>query len=178
MPAAKTGRESRARPSEAVHASAVVVGEAGILIHGAPGTGKSELAAQLVVEATRRGHFARLVGDDRILMAKAGGRILLRPHPGIAGLIEKRWEGIVAVACEPAVILRCVVDLEDSSTPLPARLPEDVELRMVWREISVRRLVFPAALTIERRAARTLDFLAGELPINSLNLCISPLPIG
>lgn len=178
MPAAKTGSESCTGPSEAVHASAVVVGEAGILIRGAPGTGKSELAAHIVFEARCRGHFARLVGDDRILMANAGGRILLRPHPGIAGLIEKRWEGIVAVPCEPAVILRCVVDLEDGTTPLPARLPCDAEMRLVWREISIRRLVFPAALTVERRAARTLDFLAGELPINSLNLCISPLPIG
>jgi HPr kinase/phosphorylase len=163
---------------EAVHASAVVVGEFGLLIRGAPGAGKSELAGHIIGEALQRGHFARLVGDDRIIMATAGARILLRSHPGIAGMMERRWEGIVAVPYEPAAVLRCVVDLEQSGAPLPDRIPEEAAKRLIWREISVPRLVFPASLTVERRTARVLDFLARDLAINSLNLCISPLPIG
>lgn len=49
-----------------VHGTAAVVGEAGVLIRGASGAGKSSLALALVDAAAARGLFARLVGDDRI----------------------------------------------------------------------------------------------------------------
>ncbi|MCC2096020.1 MAG: hypothetical protein KDJ29_03970 [Hyphomicrobiales bacterium] len=166
-----------ANEEQAVHATAVVVGEAGVLIRGAPGTGKSELAAHLVGEACRRGLFARLIGDDRVILTRAGSRIVMRPHPRIAGLLEKRWEAIAKVPYEPAVVLRCVVDLFATSDELPLRLPGASETSYVWREIVVSRLVLPDFLSLDRRIARILDFLGAGLPINSPNLDISPLPI-
>ena len=55
----------RAASAGYIHATVVLVGEAGVLIRGASGSGKSALALALMSEAGRRGLFARLVGDDR-----------------------------------------------------------------------------------------------------------------
>ena len=45
--------------------------------------------------------FARLVGDDRVHRRAAGGRLLVRPAPALAGLIEVRGLGIRRLAHEP-----------------------------------------------------------------------------
>ncbi|MDB5649623.1 MAG: hprK, partial [Hyphomicrobiales bacterium] len=71
----------------AVHASALVVGETGILVRGRSGTGKSSLVMALLDAAARRNLFARLVADDRVCLHVAGDRLLATPHPAIAGLI-------------------------------------------------------------------------------------------
>ena len=94
------------------HGCVVLVGEAGVLIRGASGAGKSALALALIEAAGRAGLFARLVADDRVLLRAACGRLLARPHPALAGRVEKRGEGIVAVEHEPCGVVRCVVDLE------------------------------------------------------------------
>ena len=68
-----------------VHGSAVALGECGVLIRGASGSGKSALALA-VVEAWRgRGDFACLVGDDRVRIELCGGRALMSPHRSIEG---------------------------------------------------------------------------------------------
>ena len=46
-----------------VHASAVAIGEAGILIRGPSGAGKSSLALALIALAQLQGRFARLIAD-------------------------------------------------------------------------------------------------------------------
>jgi serine kinase of HPr protein (carbohydrate metabolism regulator) len=94
-----------------VHASVVVVGESGILIEGPSGSGKSALAEALVAQAEAGGRFARLVGDDRIGLTLAHGRLIARPHPAIAGLVERRGTGIVAMRHEPACVLALAVAL-------------------------------------------------------------------
>ena len=62
-----------------VHASAVLVGARAVLIRGPSGAGKSRLAFELI-EAARNGalRFAKLVGDDRVHLEVAGGRLLVR----------------------------------------------------------------------------------------------------
>lgn len=94
-----------------IHASAIVIGETGVLIRGESGAGKSSLARRMIEMAQARGLFARLIGDDRIVLAVAGGRLLARPHPAIAGQIEARGRGILDMAHEPAAPIRCVIDL-------------------------------------------------------------------
>lgn len=94
-----------------VHASAVAVGEVGILIRGRSGAGKSSLALSLLVLAAQRGDFARLVGDDRIELNCRNGRLIARGHAAIRGMIELRGQGIIRLAYEPAVVVRLVVDL-------------------------------------------------------------------
>ena len=79
-----------------MHASAVLVGARAVLIRGPSGAGKSRLALELIQAAQAGGLlFARLVGDDRVHLEAAGGRLLVRPAQALAGLIEVRGLGIV-----------------------------------------------------------------------------------
>jgi HPr Serine kinase C-terminal domain len=106
---------------ETVHASCVLVGEAGILIRGAAGAGKSTLARALVRAAVASGRFACLVSDDRTRLASRHGRLLAQSIRAIAGRIEVRGAGILPEPCEAAVVVRLIVDLWSEDPP---RLPE------------------------------------------------------
>ncbi len=106
-----------------LHASCVVVGEAGILIRGPSGSGKSSLAREIVLHGERLGRFARLVGDDRVRVENRNGRVLARAVAALAGKIEVRGMGLLTVPYEKSVILRWLVDLVED----PPRLPEPAE---------------------------------------------------
>ena len=93
------------------HASAVVVGESGVLARGPSGAGKSSLALALIALAREAAIFAALIGDDRVFVRACGGRLLARGVPRFAGLIERRFEGLVVAAHEPLAVVRLVVDL-------------------------------------------------------------------
>jgi HPr kinase/phosphorylase len=102
-----------------VHASAVVIGEAGVLIRGPSGAGKSSLALALIAAAEDAGLFARLVGDDRIGIECKGGRLIARGHPMIPGKIERRGQGIFEVPFLPAAVVRLVIGLAGEEEALP-----------------------------------------------------------
>jgi len=93
-----------------IHGGCVLVGEAGVLIRGPSGSGKSRLARGLVARAASWGLFARLVADDRVRIEALHGRLVARPHPEVAGWMEVWGVGLVAAAHEPAAVLRLVVD--------------------------------------------------------------------
>lgn len=120
-----------------VHASCVVVGEAGILIRGSSGSGKSTLARRLITEALRDGHFAALVADDRVRVIPCNGRILAEAPAAIAGMIEVRGLGIVKVNFEPACVVRLVVDCEEA---YPERMPDPAAQRAEISGIELPRL--------------------------------------
>lgn len=100
--------------TETVHATTVAVGGKAVLIAGASGSGKSDLALRLI----DRG--ARLVSDDYTLLEAKGGRLFASPPPTIAGRIEMRGVGIVAHEAVQDVPVCLVVDLDAE----PERLPE------------------------------------------------------
>ena len=105
-----------------VHASAVLAGNRAVLIRGAAGTGKSRLALALLgAAATGMLRFACLVGDDRVHIEPCHGRLLVRPAPSLAGLIEVRGVGIRRLDYEEAAIVGLVVDLEAEDAE---RLPQ------------------------------------------------------
>lgn len=114
-----------------VHASAVVIGEAGILIRGASGSGKSRLALALIGSARAAGAFARLVGDDRIRLENCNGRLIARGHPLILGRIEQRGAGILREPFIPAAVVRLIVDLIDEDNA--PRYPEAADESAGWR---------------------------------------------
>src|SRR5262245_14126479 len=108
--------------SPTVHASAVLTGARAVLIRGPAGAGKSKLALALL-NAAQTGllRFARLIGDDRVHLEPVHQRLLVRPAPELAGLIEVRGLGIRRFDHEPVAAVGRVVDLaaEDAE-----RLPE------------------------------------------------------
>jgi serine kinase of HPr protein (carbohydrate metabolism regulator) len=110
-----------------IHASAVLVGPFALLIMGPPAAGKSALAFALI-ESARAGllPFARLVADDRVQIEAAHGRLLARPAPALAGLIEVRGLGIRRLPYEPVAVVGGVVELAaGDASRLPA--PNSVE---------------------------------------------------
>ena len=105
-----------------IHASAVLVGARAVLIRGPSGAGKSRLALDLIA-AGRAGQFpfTRLIGDDRVDLINAGGRLLVQAAPALAGLLEVRGAGIVRLDHEPCAVVGLVVDLAAADAQ---RLPE------------------------------------------------------
>jgi serine kinase of HPr protein (carbohydrate metabolism regulator) len=105
--------------SPTIHASAVLVGPRAVLIRGPSGCGKSRLAFALI--QTSALPFARLVGDDRVHVEAAYGRLLVRPAATLAGLIEIRGLGLRRLPYESVAAVGLVVDLD---APEAERLPE------------------------------------------------------
>ena len=114
-----------------IHASAVLVGPRAALIRGPSASGKSRLVLALL-EAASRGtlRFARLVADDRAEVEAQNGRLLVRPAPPLAGLIEVRGLGIRKVPHEPVAVVGLVVDLAAADAdrlPQPAGQTSEIE---------------------------------------------------
>jgi serine kinase of HPr protein (carbohydrate metabolism regulator) len=110
--------------STSIHASAVQVGNRGVLIRGPSGSGKSSLAFDLIL-AGRSGQIApaKLVGDDRVHLHKTDGGLIVRPAPALAGLIEIRGLGIQNCDSINEAAVGLVVDLhaEDAERLPPAK---------------------------------------------------------
>lgn len=104
------------------HASAVVLGDRGIVIAGTSGAGKSQLALALVADILASGRFARLVADDQIFLSAHNGRLTCSAPPTIAGLIEVRGLGPRPVAHEPKASVDLLVRLVEWSAA--ERFPE------------------------------------------------------
>ncbi|MBX9845001.1 MAG: serine kinase [Xanthobacteraceae bacterium] len=144
-----------------IHASAVLLGARAALIRGPSGSGKSRLALALL-EAAIRGSlpFARLVADDRADLEPGHGRLLVRPAPALAGLIEVRGLGIRQVPYEPVAVVGVVIDLGAADA---ARLPEAAGQACKIERITLPRLPVAAgqdALPLVFAHLRTADRLA------------------
>jgi HPr kinase/phosphorylase len=114
--------------SPTVHASAVLVGARAVLIRGPSGAGKSRLALDLIMAGAAGSlRFSRLVGDDRVHLENASGRLLVRPAAALAGIIEDRGRGILQLRYEPCAVVGLVVDLGASDAE---RLPERPQIEL------------------------------------------------
>ncbi|MGD9783546.1 MAG: HPr kinase/phosphorylase [Hyphomicrobiaceae bacterium] len=114
-----------------VHATAVARGGRAVLIRGAPGSGKSDLALRLLalaVSPLNPAPFA-LVADDQVLLKRNGEQILAHCPPPIAGLIEVRGVGLRKVPHTAEAVVALVVDLvpREQVERLPAQ-PSTVRL--------------------------------------------------
>lgn len=129
----------------ALHASALVIGEIGLLILGESGAGKSALTLALLGAARANGEFARLIGDDRVTLAVHAGRLVAQGHPAVAGFIEARGAGILPVDHLRAAKLDAVIALEDAPDRLPA--PQDLVFALGSVELPILTLKKDADLS-------------------------------
>lgn len=161
MNEAATGSAKFARRSgapDAIHANALVLGEAGVLIRGPSGSGKSSLTLALLALACGRGLFAALIGDDRVFIRAKGQQILASGAPNVLGLIERRGYGVVRARTEPCAVIRLVVDLSRRCERGP-RLPDEDALSVSLGEINLPRLAFDAATAPVERGYAVLEYL-------------------
>jgi serine kinase of HPr protein (carbohydrate metabolism regulator) len=102
-----------------VHATAVahhtVGGWQAVILRGPSGSGKSDLALRLIRDLSWR-----LVGDDRIHLWRSGDELYTAPAERLAGLLEVRHVGLMAV---PYLTLARVALIVACETPTE-RLPE------------------------------------------------------
>ena len=93
-----------------IHASCVALEGKGLLLRGAPGAGKSDLALRLIEGG------ARLVADDQVALTSTGEILLAAPPARIAGLLEVRGIGIVSMDFVTQCPVHLVVDLVQRQT--------------------------------------------------------------
>ncbi|KRE21361.1 hypothetical protein ASE66_28410 [Bosea sp. Root483D1] len=147
-----------AAPPLRLHASAVVVGEAGILIRGPSGAGKSSLALALIALARSQGRFARLVADDRTEVTARAGRLLAAPVPPIEGMIERRGLGLTPEPYLATAVIRFVIDCGAE----PERMPEPEALVETIAGVTLPRLPLLPRAGDERLILTALALFAGS----------------
>ena len=149
--------------SEAVniHASCVRLGragaalgspaEAGVLLIGKSGAGKSDLALRLIAMG------AALVADDRTDLFVWRNRLHARAPARLSGLIEVRGVGILKLRTAARVRIALVVELGQESARLPEprryRPPPALKLPAKWVPPLVRIAPFEASAAAKIIAA-------------------------
>jgi len=92
---------------ETVHATLVAQGQAGVLLRGPSGSGKSDLALRLI----GLGRSWRLVADDRVVLTREDTRVIGHAPAKLVGKLEARGVGIVSIETLPRAEIRLLVDL-------------------------------------------------------------------
>ena len=99
--------------TETVHATSVAIAGRGILLCGASGAGKSDLALRLI----DRG--AMLISDDYTIVERNGGQLTASAPATIAGKMEVRGLGVVDMPFASEAPLALVVDLAQHVDRMP-----------------------------------------------------------
>lgn len=117
-----------------IHASSVAINDSAVLLAGAAGVGKSDLALRLIDAG------AELIADDQTQLVAKDGALLAFAPATITGLIEVRHVGLLRLPFVPAAAVALYVDLAPLNENIE-RLPEDDFI--VLLDIPIRRLRLP-----------------------------------
>ncbi|KQN33214.1 aldolase [Sphingomonas sp. Leaf38] len=101
--------------SDRLHATTVAIDGVAVMIEGVSGSGKSDLALRLI----DRG--ASLVSDDQTLVVRSGKILLARAPATIAGRLEVRGLGILAMPHVEDVPVGLLVSLDAAIDRMPER---------------------------------------------------------
>jgi RNase adaptor protein for sRNA GlmZ degradation len=144
-----------------LHATCVALDGRGVLLRGASGSGKSDLALRLIDEG------ALLVADDQTEIGEEQGRLVARAPAAIAGRLEVRGLGIVSQPALAAAPIALLVDLVPPAAV--ERLPEERYERLCGRALPVIALdpfaasaVAKIRLALERIALHETTAVASE----------------
>ena len=127
-----------------IHATCVRIGRDGVLLIGKSGSGKSDLALRLI------GRGAKLVADDRCDICVERNRLVARTPKTIAGLLEVRGIGIVALPYIPSAVIVLVADLSDRVERLP-------EPRHYAPPLALRQSAQPRLIALNAFEASAVD---------------------
>jgi serine kinase of HPr protein (carbohydrate metabolism regulator) len=133
-----------------IHATCIELGASAVLLRGAPGSGKSDLALRLI----DRG--ARLVADDQVEISRRDDRLYAAPPAALAGRLEVRGVGIARINYVARARLGLVVDLVGEPVE---RLPEGASAEYEGLALPLARLApFEASAPAKLRLlVRALD---------------------
>ncbi len=106
------------------HGTCLRLGDHGVLLRGASGSGKSDLAFRLI----RSTWAAELVADDQVLIEADKGQLFASAPVALAGLIELRGLGLLQMPFVTRTPLHLVVDLMPRDD-VP-RMPDPAALRL------------------------------------------------
>lgn len=106
-----------------VHASCIAIAGTGVLLRGASGSGKSDLAFRLIDGG------AQLVADDQVELTRKGEHLVATAPRRLRGLLEVRGLGIMRFPAEIESVLGLIVDLggDDPIERLPERRETMIE---------------------------------------------------
>ena len=99
-----------------LHGTCISIGDDGVLILGAPGSGKSDLALRLI-DAPGTGISGtilpcKLVADDQVIIRRDQGRLVALAPAALHGKLEIRGLGIVTLETQPSVLLALIARLQ------------------------------------------------------------------
>jgi HPr kinase/phosphorylase len=114
----------------------------GVLIRGASGSGKSDLALRALTQPLRlpgedEAVTFDFVSDDQTVIKQNDGELYASAPETIAGLIEARGIGLIAWPCADAVTLALVADTEREGIK---RLPEPRDSRCQLLDVALNRI--------------------------------------
>lgn len=131
---------------ERIHATTVALNGDAVLLRGAPGSGKSDLALRLMDDGWD------LVSDDYTEILEADGHLCARAPDNITGMIEVRGLGIISVGCVPRATVKAVFDLLPLSDI--ERLPDAATVSLLDFDLPLFHLHgFDASATAKVRIA-------------------------
>lgn len=107
--------------SETLHATTVASDGRAVMIFGASGSGKSDLALRLIDRGWR------LVSDDQTIVRRTGETLYASAPATIAGKLEIRGLGIVELPHDDDVAVALAVEL----TSAIQRMPDDARERRI-----------------------------------------------
>ena len=140
---------------QTVHATAVALAGKAVLLRGAPGSGKSDLALRLMEEG------AELVADDQTCLSRRGAELWAAAPATLKDLIEVRGIGIVRVPALAEAPVALLVDLVPA--PDVERCPEPERETLLGIALPRLRLHAPeASAPAKLRLAMRLSNGSGE----------------
>lgn len=102
-----------------LHATCLVIDDIGVLLSGASGCGKSDLALRVI-----KADIGRLVADDQVTLIAEKNLLTARPPARLAGLIEVRGLGLLPIAYEPSCQIKLLVNLVSASNKVDDKVDD------------------------------------------------------
>ncbi|MDA1097402.1 MAG: HPr kinase/phosphatase C-terminal domain-containing protein [Proteobacteria bacterium] len=101
-------RRSLAGIMSLVHGTCIAIGATAVLLRGAPGSGKSDLALRLL----GRTHLGvQLVADDQVILTRRSNELWAQAPARIAGLLEVRGVGVLEMTTLAEARVGLILDL-------------------------------------------------------------------